>query len=110
MGRTLPVLIIPKLGIHEKERLSHLSEQLVCIPHILVEKLGKSFTAVPKFVLRQGSKSQNSYQPRFLFPHAEFSSFISSLDARCQCRQILCFAATLASRSQIGLGGWSFGF
>ncbi|GBO42690.1 hypothetical protein AVEN_99487-1, partial [Araneus ventricosus] len=32
-------------------------------PPILVEKLDKAFTDVPKFVLRKGSKSQNSYYP-----------------------------------------------
>ncbi|GBN56773.1 hypothetical protein AVEN_192882-1 [Araneus ventricosus] len=52
-----------KLGIHEKERLSHLSQQLVYIPLIVVEKLGKSFTYVPKFVLTQSSKTQNSSHP-----------------------------------------------
>ncbi|GBM05333.1 hypothetical protein AVEN_46874-1 [Araneus ventricosus] len=44
-------------------------------------------------------------------PHTwEISSFISSLDARSQCRQIVCITATLASRSRIGINGWSFGF
>ncbi|GBN43205.1 hypothetical protein AVEN_28829-1 [Araneus ventricosus] len=46
-----------KLDIHEKERLSHLPPKMVCVLLSLVEKLGKSFTDVPKFVLRQVSKS-----------------------------------------------------
>ncbi|GBM54670.1 hypothetical protein AVEN_6948-1 [Araneus ventricosus] len=41
-----------------------MSQRLVYIPLISVEKIGKSFTDVPQFVLRQGSKSQNSsYTP-----------------------------------------------
>ncbi|GBN78544.1 hypothetical protein AVEN_53513-1 [Araneus ventricosus] len=57
-----------KLGVHEKERLSHLSQQLVCFPLILAEKLGRPFTDIPKCVLRQGSKSQNSSHPLLLLP------------------------------------------
>ncbi|GBN66115.1 hypothetical protein AVEN_183599-1 [Araneus ventricosus] len=98
-----------KLGIHLK--YSHaICPKPVSFPPILVEKLGKAFTNVPKFVLRQDSKSQNSCHPEFSSPTREISSFISSLDARCQCRQILCFVATLSSRSQIGIDGLSFRF
>ncbi|GBM05916.1 hypothetical protein AVEN_135280-1 [Araneus ventricosus] len=71
-----------KLGTHEKERLNHLPQQLVCIPLILVEKLDKSFTDVPTLVLRQGSKSQNPSYPRSSSPTRGISSLISSLDAR----------------------------
>ncbi|GBM89685.1 hypothetical protein AVEN_23588-1 [Araneus ventricosus] len=61
-------MVLLKLGILTKERLSHLSRQVVCIPLILVEKLGKTFTNVPKFVLRQGSKSQHSSHTSLLLP------------------------------------------
>ncbi|GBL94419.1 hypothetical protein AVEN_7385-1 [Araneus ventricosus] len=77
-------------------------------PPFLVEKLGKVFTDVLKFVLRQGAKSL--LPPRPLCPPLGISSFISSLDERCQCRQILYFAATLASTSQIVIDRLSFGF
>ncbi|GBN60396.1 hypothetical protein AVEN_42433-1 [Araneus ventricosus] len=64
-------------------------EFIICpktfFPPILVEKLGKAFTDVPKFVLRQGSKSQNSCNPDSSSSTWENSSFISSLDARFQC-------------------------
>ncbi|GBM18407.1 hypothetical protein AVEN_72746-1 [Araneus ventricosus] len=71
--------LIIKLGIHDKAKLCHLSQQLVFIPPILVKKLGKTFTDVPKFVLRQGSKSQNSSHPNSSFPHGEFRvSFLAS--------------------------------
>ncbi|GBN15254.1 hypothetical protein AVEN_256523-1 [Araneus ventricosus] len=98
-----------KLGIHEKI-IYAICPKNGFIPPILVEKLGKAFTDVPKFVLRQSSKSRNSCHPDSSSPKRRISSFISSLDARCQCRQILCFAATLASRSQIGIGEFRFGF
>ncbi|GBM07251.1 hypothetical protein AVEN_25503-1 [Araneus ventricosus] len=68
-------------------------------PPILVEKLRKVFTDVPKFVLRQGSKSQNSSLPHSSSLTREISSFISSLDARSQSRQNYCFPASLAARS-----------
>ncbi|GBM96037.1 hypothetical protein AVEN_179714-1 [Araneus ventricosus] len=68
-----------KLSVHEKERLSHLSQQLARISLILVEKLGKTFTDVPKFVLRLGSKSQNSSHPSPSPPHWGFRvSFLPS--------------------------------
>ncbi|GBN56330.1 hypothetical protein AVEN_270066-1 [Araneus ventricosus] len=54
-----------KLGIDEKARLSHLSQQPVCFPLILAEKLGRPFTDV----LRQGSKSQNSSHTLLLLLH-----------------------------------------
>ncbi|GBM15479.1 hypothetical protein AVEN_142135-1 [Araneus ventricosus] len=97
------------VGIHEKANC------VICpktgfSPPILVEKLGKAFSDVPKFVLRLGSKSQNSCHPDSSSLKRRISSFISSLDERCQCRQILCFVATLASRSRIGIGRLSFGF
>ncbi|GBL75349.1 hypothetical protein AVEN_194554-1 [Araneus ventricosus] len=48
-------------------------------PPILVEKLGKVFTDVPNFVLRQGSKSQNSSHPNFSSPTRGFRvSFLAS--------------------------------
>ncbi|GBN35956.1 hypothetical protein AVEN_54228-1 [Araneus ventricosus] len=104
--RNVPFL---KLGIQENS-IFDICAKTRFSPPILVEKLGKAFTDVPKFVLRPGSKSQNSYHPDSSSPTREISSFIPSLDARCQCWQILCFAATLASRSQIGIVGLSFGF
>ncbi|GBM28469.1 hypothetical protein AVEN_135645-1 [Araneus ventricosus] len=70
-----------KLGIHERERLSQLSQRLVRIPLILVEKLGKTFTDVPKLVLRQGSKSQNSSLPSPPPPHGVLRvSFLASTE------------------------------
>ncbi|GBM68810.1 hypothetical protein AVEN_22281-1 [Araneus ventricosus] len=39
------------------------------LPRRQVEKLGKAFADVPKFVLRQGSKSQNRTHPSPLPPH-----------------------------------------
>ncbi|GBN22936.1 hypothetical protein AVEN_273587-1 [Araneus ventricosus] len=67
------------MGIHEKEWLRNWSKQLLCIPLILVEKLGKSFTDVPKFVLRQGSKSQKSAHYSPFPPHGRFRvSFLAS--------------------------------
>ncbi|GBM04947.1 hypothetical protein AVEN_2071-1 [Araneus ventricosus] len=63
-------------------------------PPILVEKLGKEFTDVPKFVLRQGSKSQNSTHPYSSSPTRGNSGFISTLVARCQCRLILVLPLT----------------
>ncbi|GBN46663.1 hypothetical protein AVEN_151749-1 [Araneus ventricosus] len=63
----------------------------IFFPPILVEKLGKAFTDVPKFVLRQGSKSQNSSHPNSSSRTREISSFISSLDTRSQSRQNYCF-------------------
>ncbi|GBM40005.1 hypothetical protein AVEN_217602-1 [Araneus ventricosus] len=90
------------LGIHEK------ASYVICpnigfFPSILVEKLGKAFTDVPKVHLRQDSKSQKSCHPDSSSPTLGISSFISSLDARRQCRRGL-------SRSQIGIGGLSFVF
>ncbi|GBO18827.1 hypothetical protein AVEN_53769-1 [Araneus ventricosus] len=67
-----------KLGIHEEERLINLSQQLVCIPLILVEKLSKTFTDVSKFVLRQGSKSQSFTHSSPPPPHAGFPVLLSS--------------------------------
>ncbi|GBO29964.1 hypothetical protein AVEN_95148-1 [Araneus ventricosus] len=81
-------------GIHKKASYA-ICPKTGFPPHILVEKLDKAFTNVPKFVLGQGLKSQNSCQQDSSSPS---SNCISSLDARCQCRQILCFASTLASR------------
>ncbi|GBM15872.1 hypothetical protein AVEN_260143-1 [Araneus ventricosus] len=40
-------------------------------PPISVEKLGKVFMDVPKFVLRHGSKSPNSTHPYSSFRHKE---------------------------------------
>ncbi|GBO00620.1 hypothetical protein AVEN_250943-1 [Araneus ventricosus] len=74
-------------------------------PPILVEELGQVFSDVPKFVLRQDSSNmQNSCHPDSSSPNRRISSFIFSLNERSQCSRILCFAATLASRSQIGIG------
>ncbi|GBM37168.1 hypothetical protein AVEN_56340-1 [Araneus ventricosus] len=71
-----------QLGIHEEERLSHLSQQLARISLILVEKLGKTFTDVPKFVMRLGSQSWNSSHPissSTTPPHGGFRvSFLAS--------------------------------
>ncbi|GBM27105.1 hypothetical protein AVEN_189875-1 [Araneus ventricosus] len=86
------------LGIHEKAKLCHLFLRAVFSPPILVEKLGKTFTDVPKFVLRQGSKSQTFSHPDF-YSHSEISSLTSSLDARYQSRQNYCFPASLAAKS-----------
>ncbi|GBM44631.1 hypothetical protein AVEN_37118-1 [Araneus ventricosus] len=94
-----------KLGIHEKAKLCRMSQDRF-FPPILVEKLGKAFADVPKFVLRQGSKSQNSCHPYSFSPTRAISSFISSLDTRSQSRQNYCFPASLASRSQIGMEFW----
>ncbi|GBN31546.1 hypothetical protein AVEN_186873-1 [Araneus ventricosus] len=64
------------MGIHEKEKLNHFPQQLVCIPLISVEKIGKAFTNIPKIALRQGSNSQNS---SILSPHEGFRvSFLAS--------------------------------
>ncbi|GBN52228.1 hypothetical protein AVEN_184556-1 [Araneus ventricosus] len=57
----------------------------VFVPPILVEKLGKAFTDIPMFVLKQGSKSQNSCHPNS--STRKISNFIPSLDARSQSRQ-----------------------
>ncbi|GBL91075.1 hypothetical protein AVEN_184449-1 [Araneus ventricosus] len=97
-----------KLGIHEKASYDICPKTF--FKPILVEKLGKAFMDVPNFVFRHGSKSQNYTHPILLFPHTGNSNFISTLVARLRCMQILCFAATLASRSQIGIGELSFGF
>ncbi|GBL84423.1 hypothetical protein AVEN_117185-1 [Araneus ventricosus] len=51
-----------KLGIHEKTSCPKTGFYSA----ILVEKLGKAFTDVPKFVLRQSSKLQNSSHPSLL--------------------------------------------
>ncbi|GBO38911.1 hypothetical protein AVEN_57603-1, partial [Araneus ventricosus] len=78
--RTAPYIL--KLSIHEKVR-SAICPKSVFSPIHLVEKLGKAFIDVPKFVLRHGTKSQNSTHPDSSSPTRGISSFISSLDARC---------------------------
>ncbi|GBL98283.1 Lysosomal alpha-glucosidase [Araneus ventricosus] len=58
------------LGIHEKLKSYHLAQRVVSSPPIQIDRLGRSFTEAPKFVLRilvsEGSKSQTN--SRALFP------------------------------------------
>ncbi|GBN98228.1 hypothetical protein AVEN_266603-1 [Araneus ventricosus] len=77
----ISTLIYPllKLGIHLQPSYA-ICPKPVFFPPTLVEKLGKAFTDVPKFVLRQGSKSQNSTYPPSSSPqHGRFRvSFLPS--------------------------------
>ncbi|GBM70001.1 hypothetical protein AVEN_155707-1 [Araneus ventricosus] len=83
-----------KWRLYNLQKLSRAFRRMLAMPFvlrlvfspILVEKLGKAFMEVPKFVLRHGSKPQNSTHPYSASSHMGNSSFVSTLAARCQCR------------------------